>query len=543
MTDSTVQASKPGPDLGVGSWPARRARIDPHRPALRGGDRVLTYAELADRVDRLAALLAAEGVRRGSRVAHLGVNDIATFETFFAAGRLGAIFVPLNTRLTVAELAVLVTDCEPTVFVFGAEHAGVAAELRTGAPEVRSWIGTGELDARLDAAPASPLTAAAVTPGGVGLDDDAVILYTSGTTGRPKGAVLTHGNLTFNTMNQLAHADVLGSDTALCIAPLFHATGLGQVSLPTLFKGGCVVVLASFDAAAVLRTIAELGISSFGAVPTMLQLLADHPDFDSTDLASLRYVIYGGSTVLERVAVAWQRRGVTILQGYGMTEAAPGVYLAPAHGARQRPVSVGVPHFFTDVELRRLHDRGTADQGTTDEGTTDQGELLVRGPNVFRGYWNRPEDTDAVLADGWFRSGDVVRVDADGWAYVVDRITDVIISGGENIYPAEVEAELNRLDGVLDCAVIAAPDEQWGEVGSAYLVTTGNPVWTAETVRAALAGRLAAFKIPKYVRTVAELPRTATGKVRKQQLRDQSGVSTERPGTHDHNDTDRRTSP
>jgi fatty-acyl-CoA synthase len=532
MTDSSMQASKPGTDLGVGSWPARRARIDPHRAALRGGDRVLTYAELADRVDRLAALLAAEGVRRGSRVAHLGVNDLATFETFFAAGRLGAIFVPLNTRLTVAELAVLVTDCEPTVFVFGAEHAGVADELRTGAPEVRFWIGTGELDARLDAAAAPPLTAAAITPGGVSLDDDAVILYTSGTTGRPKGAVLSHGNLTFNTMNQLAHADVLGSDTALCSAPLFHAAGLGQVSLPTLFKGGCVVVLASFDAATVLRTIAELGIASFAAVPTMLQLLADHPDFDSTDLGSLRYVIYGGSTVLERVAVAWQRRGVTILQGYGMTEAAPGVYLAPADGAMERPVSIGVPHFFTDVELRPLGDHDTADEG----------ELLVRGPNVFRGYWNRPEDSDSALAGGWFRSGDVVRVDADGWAYVVDRIKDVIISGGENIYPAEVEAELNRLDGVLDCAVIAAPDEHWGEVGSAYLVTTGTPVWTAETVRAALADRLAAFKIPKYVRTVAELPRTATGKVRKQQLREAIDVSAERPGIQDHSDTDRRTS-
>ena len=259
-----------------------------------------------------------------------------------------------------------------------------------------------------------------------------MILYTSGTTGRPKGAVLTHGNLTFNTMNQLAHADVLRTDTALAIAPLFHASGLGQVSLPTLFKGGRVAVLPRFDPAAVLEAIQALRIASFGAAPTMLQMLCEHPAFAGTDLGSLRYVIYGGSMVAERVAVAWQRRGVVLLQGYGMTEASPGVHLASPDGAPERPTSIGSPHFFTDVAFSPLGDGD-------DDGRS--GELLVRGLNVFRGYWNRPQDTARALADGWFHSGDVVRVDQDGWAYVVDRIKDMIISGGENIYPAEVEAQ------------------------------------------------------------------------------------------------------
>ncbi|MGH8961426.1 MAG: acyl-CoA synthetase [Jatrophihabitantaceae bacterium] len=491
-------------DVGIGSWPSRRARIDPHRPALRQGERTLTYRELADRVDRLARAFASLGVGPGDRVAHLGANDIATFETFFAAGRLGAIFVPMNTRLAAAELGYLVQDSAPTVVVYRADHATTVDELRSGVTTARAWIAVHRLDELIAGAPDEPTAGADVT-----LDHDAVILYTSGTTGRPKGAVLTHGNLTFNTMNQLAHADVLGQDTALCISPLFHATGLGQVSLPTLFKGGCVVVLPRFDAGVVLATIARLGIASFSAVPTMLQLLCDHGDFGGTDLRSLRYVIYGGSMVAERVAVAWQRRGVPILQGYGMTEASPGVYLAPADGAVQRPVSVGVPHFFTDVRLRPVDDGGDASAG----------ELLVRGPNVFRGYWQRPADTELALAGGWFHSGDVVRVDDDGWAYVVDRIKDLIISGGENIYPAEVEAALNELDGVLDSAVVAVPDKRWGEVGMAFIVASGTHGWTAETLRSALAGRLAAFKIPRHVRVVDDLPRTATGKVRKQDLR------------------------
>lgn len=218
-------------------------------------------------------------------------------------------------------------------------------------------------------------------------DDDAVILYTSGTTGRPKGAVLTHGNLTFNTMNQLAHADVLGTDTAFCIAPLFHATGLGQVSLPTFFKDGCVVTVAAFDPAAVLAAIASLRIASFSAVPTMLQMLCDHPEFAGTDLSSLRYIIYGGSKAAERVAIAWQQRGIVLLQGYGMTEASPGVFMAVPDGARERPTSIGHPHFFTDVTIA---------SAPAQPGRELSGELLVRGLNVFRGYWNRPADTSAA---------------------------------------------------------------------------------------------------------------------------------------------------
>jgi fatty-acyl-CoA synthase len=462
---------------------------------LRQGDRELTYAELAARVEQVAGGLAARGVSRGDRVAWLGHNDIATFEVLFAAGRLGAIFVPINTRLARPEVAFQLDDCRPAVLVHGCEPADLVAEIAPSLPELPVLPVTALTDASTETGP----------PVDVGLADDAVILYTSGTTGRPKGAVLSHGNLTFNTMNQLAHADVLSTDIALCISPLFHATGLGQVSLPTLFKGGTVVVVGKFDAGAVLAAIAAQRITSFSAVPTMLQLMCEHADFAGTDLGSLRYVVYGGSPVAERVAVAWQRRGIVLQQGYGMTEASPGVYLAPSDGAADKPVSVGVEHFFTDV----ARDGG--------------GELLVRGLNVFRRYWNRPADTEAAFTDGWYRSGDVVRVDDDGWGYVVDRMKDLIISGGENIYPSEVEDAITTLPGIQDAAVVATPDERWGEVGTAFVVVDAAGQWDEASLRAALTGRLAAFKIPKYVRILPNLPRTATGKVRKQQLRERLG--------------------
>jgi fatty-acyl-CoA synthase len=496
-------------DYGLGSWPLRRARINGTSIALRQGPRELSYALLGERVEYLARALADDGVQHGDRVGYLGLNDIAAFEVFFAAGRIGAIFVPLNTRLSAAEVAYLVGDAAPHVLFYGPEHADLVTTVDPrshGVQRVVSIAGAGqdthaglvERGSRLPALGSD-----------VALSDDAVILYTSGTTGRPKGAVLTHANLTFNTMNQLAHVDVLSTDISLCMCPLFHATGLGQVSLPTLFKGGTVVVVPKFDAGLVLSAIADLRIASFSAVPTMLQMLCDHDEFGNTDLSSLRFAIYGGSMVAERVAVAWQSRGVPILQGYGMTEASPGVYLAIPDGAMKRPVSVGLPQFFTDVAFAPAGGRDPVD---------GSGELLVRGLNVFRGYWNHPAESAAAFEDeGWFRSGDVLRVGDDGWSYVVDRIKDVIISGGENIYPAEVEACINALPGIVDSAVIATPDARWGEVGLAFVTT--QTAWTEASLRAALAGQLAGFKIPKQVRFVDELPRSATGKVRKQELR------------------------
>lgn len=495
------------PGLGVGSWPWRRARITPDRVALAQGDRSVTYRSLAERTRQLGSALRDLGVRRGDRVAYLGANDISGLEAFFAAGQIGAVFVPLNIRLSAVEIAYMLEDCGAVVLIYGADMADVA---RVAGSSVRHLIGPSDFEPLVgDGSADTPLEP-------VGLEDAAVILYTSGTTGKPKGAVLTHGNLTFNTMNQIAHYDALGTDRVLCISPLFHVTGLGQVTMPTLFKGGCVEVVPRFEPGATLAAIERRKIAGFAAVPVMLKVMSEHPAWPDADLSSLRYVNYGGSAVEERVARAWLDKGVMLYQGYGMTEATAGVTMALGEGALERPVSVGPPHFYTDIA-------GFADGIAAPLVPGEPAELLVRGPNVFSRYWERPDDTAAAMVDGWFRTGDVVRQDPDGWSTVVDRVKDMIISGAENIYPAEVEAVMLTLDSVADCAVVAVADEQWGEVGLAFVVRRQDAEaadLSADALRSHLLKHLAKYKVPKYFRFIDELPRSATGKVRRTDLRE-----------------------
>ncbi|WP_327096192.1 long-chain fatty acid--CoA ligase [Nocardia vinacea] len=492
-------------DQGIGSWPRRRARMEPDAIALIQQDRRVDYATLADRVDALAAALADLGVGPGDRVAYLGNNDIATFETLFATMHLGAIFVALNTRLAAPEIAGLLDDADPTVFVVGAD-TGIDALARSSATPQLLHLGKEYENAITDHTGRTPPAHA------VGLDDPALILYTSGTTGRPKGAVLTHGNIVWNTLNQFAHFSLGRDDVSLCSAPLFHVLGLGQITLPTLYAGGTVVVIPKFEPAEFLATIERRRATAFPLAPTMLKMLCEAPEWETTDLSSVRCVAFGGSPVLEHVAKAWLARGIQALQGYGMTEAAPGVLMALRHGADAHPVSAGVPHFFTDVAL--LTPTGEIIEGP------GQGELLVKGPNVFAGYWNRPDATEQAFIDGWFRTGDIVRIDDDGWAHIVDRVKDMIISGGENIYPVEVEAAISRLDGVGDCAVVAVPDERWGEVGLAFIVVRAGHEIDEDAIRTHLEANLARYKIPKYYVFREQLPRNALGKLQRLLLRD-----------------------
>jgi fatty-acyl-CoA synthase len=514
-----------GPNPGLGTWPARRARISPGSTALLDPRRSLTYRELAERTARWAGALRRLGVGPGDRVAYLGVNAVEVFETFFATWLLGAVAVPLNHRLSGPEVRYMLEDAGASVLVHSADaDALVAAALSPAAGTIQG----------------GPTHVVAVTPAGasvdgtdyeaeiaagpvleeappVSLDDPAVILYTSGTTGRPKGAVLTHANLTWNTVNYLAHIDVLSTDRALCIAPLFHCVGLGQVTLPTLFKGGSVELMPKADPGLVLQRVSAARITGFSAVPTMLQMMCEHPSWDAADLSSLTLVQYGGSPVQERVARAWLDRGVRLLQGYGMTEAAPGVSMATHEGTPAHPTAVGVPLFFTDVAQLRDGEPGVVGG--------DPAELVVRGPNVFAGYWNRPEETAATFVGatpghgGWFRTGDVLQVEPDGWARVVDRVKDMYISGGENVYPAEVEAVAAQLDAVANCAVVGVADDRWGEVGAAYVELRDGATPSETELRAHFEAHLARYKIPKYFVFVPELPRNATGKIRRVELR------------------------
>jgi fatty-acyl-CoA synthase len=494
---------------GLGSWPARRARKTPHRTALIHGDTSVDYATLYARTTRLAHALRERGVRRGDRVAHLGPNHPSYLETLFAAGTLGAVFVPLNTRLAGPEIAYQLADSGAKALVYAPSHAGLVAGL-PGHTDVRTYLETGAAyEEALAAASDEPID----TP--VTADDTCLIMYTSGTTGRPKGAMLTHGNITWNALNVLVDTDLIADERALVSAPLFHTAGLNMMTLPVLLKGGTCVLVGAFDPAGVLDLIERHRITFMFGVPTMFEQMARHPRWPAADLSSLRILTCGGSPVPTPLIAAYQERGLTFLQGYGMTEAAPGTLFLDAEHAVSKAGSAGVPHFFSDVRVVR------PDLAPVEVGET--GEVVVRGPHVMPGYWGLPEETAASFADGWFRSGDAARVDEDGYVFIVDRIKDMIISGGENIYPAEVEDLLLGHPDIAECAVIGVPDDKWGEVARAVVVPREGAALDPDEVLASLSGRLAKYKIPKSVVLADELPRTASGKLLKSQVRNRYG--------------------
>ncbi|HEY2194890.1 MAG TPA: long-chain fatty acid--CoA ligase [Actinomycetospora sp.] len=477
------------PPPGLGTWTARRARTTPERTALVHGARRVTYAELDDRVRAFAAGLAGLGVGRGDRVAYLGPNHPAFVETLFATTALGAVFVPLNARLAPEEHAFALGDTGARVLVHAPGHVG------DGPPLTRLEVGGG-LDELVTG------TADRRDPVDVDPDDTAVLLYTSGTTGRPKAARLSHANLTWNALNVVVDVDLARDEVCLLSAPLFHAASLGMTCLPVLLKGGTLVLEEAFDVERTLDLVPAEGVTIMFGVPTMFAALARSPRFGATDLSSVRYLLCGGAPVPPSLLETFAARGLTFLQGYGMTEAAPGVLLLDREHAVEKTGTAGRPHFFSDVRL------------------DDRGEILVRGPNVVDGYWQRPrESAEAFDDDGWFRSGDVATVDGDGFHRIVDRVKDLYISGGENVSPAEVEGVLAGHPDVVDAAVIGVPDERWGETGHAWVVLAPGATATPADVLAFLDGRLARFKHPRAVEVVDTLPRNPTGKLDKGALR------------------------
>ncbi|AXB42244.1 acyl-CoA synthetase [Amycolatopsis albispora] len=476
-------------DHGLGAWPVRRARMSPGRTAFVHDGQSISYAEFADGVASAAAYLAGRGVSAGDRVAYLGPNHPSFAEAMFATHALGAIFVPLNFRLTAPELAYVLADSGAKLLLHTPEYAEVADGLGIDA------VPAGEAHA-----PPVPLDTE-VRP-----DDIALILYTSGTTGRPKGAMLSHANLVWNTYNLLVGVDVTADEVALVSAPLFHVAALGQTLLPTFIKGGCSVLTGSWDVDGCYDLIERYRVTLMFGVPTMFASLAASPRWATADLSSLRTLMCGGAAVPLALVRTYQDRGLVFCQGYGLTETAPGATFLEAGESLRKAGSAGVPVFFGDAKV--------------DAPPGEPGEVLIKGPNVSPGYWNNPAATAAAWTeDGWFRSGDLATVDADGHFHLVDRLKDMFVSGGENVYPAEVEAAVFEHPAVAEVAVIGVPDPKWGEVGKAFVVCHAGHELTERELREFLLGRLAKYKIPVSVETVEALPRTGSGKIRKAELR------------------------
>lgn len=481
---------------------AKRAALTPQRIAFEDAatGRTLTYAALEDRCARAAAVLASLGVERGDRVAILCRNRIEFFEIMFACAKLGAVLVPLNWRAPAAELAPLMLDAAAKVLVYGREDSESAAEL--GAAQ---RLGL-DVDYEPRLADSTPLQ----TERRWGGDAIWFLMYTSGTTGQPKGVIQTYQMSAVNAFHIMQAFGVNANDTTLNFLPLFHTAGIQLVTLPTLMAGGRVIVMPGFDAGRALELMPRLDV--FFGVPAVYQQLSLHAAFDDADLSRVRAWGCGGAPLADVLVERFAAKGARVCNGYGMTETGPTAFVAAPEDALAKIGSVGRPQMLLDVRI--------VDANGRDAAVGETGEIWMRGPGLTPGYWQRPDDTaKAFTTDGWLKSGDIGRRDADGCYYVAGRMKEMYISGGENVYPAEVENVLARHPAVQEAAVVGVADDKWGEVGCAFVMLKSDalPVGAGELIQYCRA-HLAGFKAPKQIVFVADFPRTAAGKVQKHLL-------------------------
>jgi fatty-acyl-CoA synthase len=485
----------------IGRWIRDRGRNTPGRVAIHYGGRRITYGELDDRSERLAGWFLAAGLRRGDRVATLTGNSPEHVEVLFACAKAGLLLLPLSWRLSAPELAYQLDDARPSLLLVEEEYDALADEALSAAAVAPRRERLGE------PAPAGDAFDAEVAD-----DDPLLLVYTSGTTGRPKGALLTHANCFWTNLSFGLTTGLSQDDVVLQLLPQFHCGGWNVQPLLAWWNGAAVLLERSLDTERCLRLIEEQRVTTMMGVPAIYLFLSQDSRFEQADLSSLARAVVGGAPMPEALLETWQERGVAIIQGYGLTEAAPNVLCLPPEDAVRKRGFAGKPYAHVDVALR------DPESGQLLEGAA-AGELVVKGPNVFAGYWENEEATRAAFADGWLLTGDWAERDEDGYYRIADRLKDMYISGGENVYPAEVEAVLFAHAAVVDAAVVGMPDERWGESGVAFVVLAEGAGATEGELIAHCRASLAKFKVPKAVRVLPELPRSGMNKVLKNELK------------------------
>jgi fatty-acyl-CoA synthase len=497
----------------VGEWLERRAAVAAERPAVTFDGTTWTFAEFQQRIVATANALHGEGVRKGDCVGILTLNRSDVLVVLFAAARLGAISVPVNFRLTAPELRYIIEDSGLSLLVVGPDYVPVIREL---APTVscKTFV---QFDGRTD--PEWPVfddwisrSNPAAPPVPIDGTDVCTILYTSGTTGSPKGAMITHGNVWANNLNWILAFGITQDDVQLSVAPMFHAGGLFANVLAVLMLGGHVVIHPQFVPDAFLQAIESHKVTMTFGVPTMILALTQCQGFEKTDLSTLRYFIAGGAPSPESLLKVCMRRGIPVSHAYGMTEATSVATLLETNLALAKVGSVGIPVMLGGT---RLVDA----EGAVVTSPYVKAEVHVRGEHIFAGYWRKPEATTEAFADGWFRSGDVGYLDDDGYLYVCDRVKDMIITGGENVYAAEVESVVLEHPAVLNVAVVGAPDEKWGETVVAAIVMRPGKTLDIDELREFCEPKLARYKLPRRIHPMAELPLNGAGKILKAEIR------------------------
>lgn len=490
-------------------WIKKWAQYAPDKFFLREYDSGMewTYSQFDQRISSIANYLQSNyGIKKGDRVVVLSKNRAETVFLFFSLMRLGAILVPLNFRLTPAELKGLLTDADPVAFIFEEEFSPTVSTLK---PQFKKAIFENinflspflhENPDKIDFLQNEELK----------FDDPVMILYTSGTTGVPKGAIITHRMLFWNSINTSLRLELNSSDHTQGFAPFFHTGGWNVLFTPFVHHGASHTLLKSFDPDTILKLMeAEKTTILFG-VPTMLQMMSDSPLFDKTDLSSVRFAIVGGAPMPIPLIEKWHKKGIAIRQGYGLTEVGPNTFSLHQDDAIRKIGSIGFPNFY--IKTKVMNENGEE----CPAGST--GELWLKSPVVTPGYWKNPEETLKSITDGWFHTGDMVQYDEEDYFYVVDRKKNMFISGGENVYPAEVEKVISGLSKIKEAAVIGVKDEKWGESGAAFLVKNKDTEFSSDDVLEHCRTQLAKFKIPKHLFFIEQLPRTETGKIDRKKL-------------------------
>ncbi|MEW6364516.1 MAG: long-chain fatty acid--CoA ligase [Acidobacteriota bacterium] len=495
-----------------------RARLTPLKTALvyvPTGER-FTYAQLDQRAASCArAWLDVVGLKKGDRIGILAHNRVEFLDAFFAAGKSGVVLVPLGTRLTARELEPIARDSGMTALAYDGAFRDAVRELKQ-ATAIRCWIALDEPADESDVRHAHLVEqgrGSSATLPRCGVEDIYCLLYTSGTTGSPKGVMIPHRMVTWNGFNTAMCWQLRADDVSPIFTPLYHAGGLGAFLVPIFAIGGTIVLHRGFDSSEIWREIQAERCTVVLGVPTIWKLLMESPEFETVDLSHVRWFISGGAPLPLYIMDAYQRRGVVFKQGYGLTEVGVNCFSMTTEESTRKIGSIGKPLMFTEARL------AGADGDEVPVG--EVGELLLRGPHVCSGYWNNPAATaEAIDPDGWFHTGDLAKRDADGFFWIAGRKKDMIISGGVNVYPAEVENELLLHPAVMDAAVVGVPDERWGEVGVAFVVASTEDRPSADSLRTFLGERLARFKIPVEFVFLDSLPRTPYGKVLKGELRE-----------------------
>lgn len=507
----------------IGDYLGRRAIYSPEKLAIidagKSPEPRLTYRQWNQRVNRLANWLRHEaGIEKGDRVAILARDGIEHLDCFFACGKLGAIHTALNWRLHWRETAAILENTTPKVLIYSNEFSDDVAQIdsqsRITHHASRLYVhleGEGIAGSLLYESVLGSGEETAVTCPSLTKEETACLIFTGGTTGLPKGAQISHRMINWNVLNTVIH-DLHHDDIYLNVFPLFHAGGLFAYTSSQIVFGNTTIITRQFDPEQVLNLIEREKVTVFAAVPTMYQMLTQAPNWESSDLSSLRFCTSGGAPLpVPLVEQYQQEKEVCFKQGFGMTEYGPGLFALPPEDAIRKAGSIGRPNFFIDVQV--------VDNDNQPLGPNEVGELVLKGPSGCSGYWNDPEASAAAYDDeGWFHTGDLVRYDEDWYFYVVDRKKDMFISGAENIYPAEIEAVLYTHPAVHMCAVIGVPDEKWGEVGKACVILKPETAVTEDELLTFMQENLARYKVPKSVTFMSEFPISGAGKILKREL-------------------------